>query len=860
MADFDEFEKCSRYWEEHRGLRGRAHSTGILAGVGASLIILANGGVAGAQPTQAAADIDEVIVTAQQRSQTAEQVPISMQVVGPEQIAATGATDLGNLQLFVPGLSVTGTPTQPHYSLRGINSNDFGTGTDPAVGIYVDGIYSGRSGSALTTFDDVEQIEILKGPQGTLLGRSSAAGAIIVTSNKPSDQFEGEISGRYASFDERRVAATLNIPLGDAFSFRVNNVYDARAGFVKDAATGADLGSTDEDSVKAALRWRPDEETDAILTFRHDSLDNMPTPGVNLAPLVPSPAISYLYPSLRPAYPVAVGALANPLTAPVANDVQDPHETRDMYEVTLSVTKDMGWATLTSLSDYRYFDTQNLLSQDGTNDPELYFASLNAEKNRQIYQELRLNHSNDTFDWVAGASYYREHADQDTVASLNTSSLDVAVFNAQGTAPFHTIDRLLSAAGLGSPYTAFENVPWSESTVNNGGRNQSYAAFGDVIWHAMDRLDLTAGLRFSRDDKSYTWDFPTRYSPGMDALVGKFGGPSGLDAVLAKVLAGSGLPAAVAAGTAASLVGATEGNIANAADVAYGRHFAASKGWDNMSPRLVAAYSFADRSNVYASFSEGYKPGGFNSEQAPTPNGALAAAYQFAPEKIRNYEIGIKTVLPDEHIKIDGSIYHYVYLNRQNTQYVVPCSNCIAEYVTQTESDQATGLDLNVQWTPVSGLHVGLDSSLIDATVMTPGQTFPGEIPVIAGKPTGEPILSFTASVSYIIPIESDALSFDLNQGYRGEGRCNNHTASLSVISSCNQPLQYDTLKAQATTNLRATYIHGNDDWRLSAFVNNLFDNRWTTAYGGVAVASLGTVKAEITPPRSLGVDLTVKF
>ena len=805
--------------------------------------------------------IQEVVVTAQLRKQSAEDVPRALQVLSSEQIEAVGATDINDLQAFVPGLTVTGSQTEPHFSLRGIRSNDFGVGTDPAVGLYVDGVYSSRSGASIVAFDDVAQIEVMKGPQGTLLGRNSPAGAISIITNKPSDRYEGEVSVRFGDYGERRAQAMVNIRLTDTIDFRASGVASATDGYYKDPNSGVNLARQSEWTGKLALRWRPDDLTDATLTWRHDTLNGAPPISANVSPLVSSKSISFLYGDQRPVYPYNPATLTDPVNTPFTSDLMDGHQKRHLDDFTLDVTRDLGFATLTSLTNYRYFRTDNRESEDGTDEPYLYLATEAFEKNRQIYQELKLNHADQTLDWVAGASYYREMADQDRYVQGNTSTLDTAAFNTQGTPPFYTIDELLTGAGLGYPYTKFEGQPWSEATINNGAHNQAYAAYADVIWHAMDRLDLTAGARFTHDDKDYSWAVPTRVAPTIDATIASLGGTAGLTGLLSQVLQASGYPAAIANGQAAALVAATQSNFAYRTQAAYGRYFSASNSWNNVSPRAVIDYAVADHIHTYASFSEGYKAGGFNSQQPPTPAGALAGADAFSPEKMYNYELGVKSLFPDMGLQVNAAAFHYLYKNRQNIEFVQPCGTCIDEYVTQTEDDQANGLDLDVLYMPLDNLQFGFNGGLIDATVSKPGLTLPGEVPIIKGNPTGEPLVSFTLSVAYTVKLnDSDSLRFDLNHAYRGEGRCNNHTYSTTVVSSCNEPLPFNSNKIENTTDLRATFLTERGKYKVSAFVNNLFDNRWTTYLGGDGVDTLGTPTAEISAPRTFGIDLTAKF
>ena len=183
-----------------------------------------------------------MVVTAQRREQVLQEVPITVQVVGKELLNDVAAEDMSDLNGFVPGLVVSGdSPTQPRYQIRGIQTGDFGVGTDPAVGVYVDGVYSARSGSSLLAFNDIERIEVLKGPQGTLFGRNSAAGAVSIVTRQPADDFDALLKLRVGEYNKERVEGMVNVPVTDDLALRVNGVWNQSDGWIEDAATGKDL-------------------------------------------------------------------------------------------------------------------------------------------------------------------------------------------------------------------------------------------------------------------------------------------------------------------------------------------------------------------------------------------------------------------------------------------------------------------------------------------------------------------------------------------------------------------------------------------------------------------------------------------
>jgi iron complex outermembrane receptor protein len=231
----------------------------------------------------AAEEIEEIIVTAQLRSQSLQDVPIAMQVVDRQLIEDVAAEDMGDLNGFVPGLVVSGdSPTQPRYQIRGIQTGDFGVGTDPAVGVYVDGIYAARSGASMTAFNDIERIEVLKGPQGTLFGRNSAAGAISIVTAQPSHEFDSLLRVRVGEFGKQYFEGMINTPIGEHFAVRANGVFNKSDGWMQDAATGADLNPEENWAGRVAMRWDLSDATSATLSFDHDNLDQLARPAIGL--------------------------------------------------------------------------------------------------------------------------------------------------------------------------------------------------------------------------------------------------------------------------------------------------------------------------------------------------------------------------------------------------------------------------------------------------------------------------------------------------------------------------------------------------------------------------------------------------
>ncbi len=388
-----------------------------------SLLSLCAGGTAAAADAPTSADfvdsgeLTTVTVTAQHRSEISQDVPIALQVVNSVQIDKLAATDLAGMDGYIPGLSVSGEqPTQPGYSLRGIGVSDFGIGTDSPIGIYQDGVYAGKTGGALLLFNDVERIEVLKGPQGTLFGRNSAAGAISVISNSPTDTFSADAKARWGNYGTQYYEGMVNGQVLPDLDARVSFVSNRSNGWLQDAASGVRYERDGDWGARAQLLWRAPADTTFRLIYEHENLAQPARPAIGIAALPPSPGL--------PPYPSDSATWTNPFTSPLLSDMTNPRESRTYDGLTLRATHSFSFGDLTSISAYRHFNTYNREEQDGTNRIYLYFDDVNIEQNKSFSQEFTLGGKTSIADWVGGVSYFYDDAHQDSQVNLYTDSID----------------------------------------------------------------------------------------------------------------------------------------------------------------------------------------------------------------------------------------------------------------------------------------------------------------------------------------------------------------------------------------------------------------------------------------------------
>jgi iron complex outermembrane receptor protein len=817
--------------------------TKLVSAVAATLYLA--GGRAVADRGQPSADDDgiaEVVVTSQRRSQNLEEVPIAVRVLSLDFLRDVNADSLAGIHSFVPGLVVLAdSPTQPHYQLRGIGGSDFGVGTDPAVGLYVDGVYSARSGAALPAFNDIDRIEVLRGPQGTLFGRSSAAGAISVITKKPSDVEAGSLDVQFGDEGKERVEAMLNTPVAESMAFRFNLVTNRANGFQSDAVSDRRLDTQNNWAGRIAFGWDPPSGSKLVGAWNHDSINQPARPAIGLVPRV---SVGTTPPVLPPNPDFTGVGFLNAIKAPIYNDLlPDPSESRTLNDFVLSFARPFdGWA-LESTSDYRRFKTFNREDETGTDSYATYFDTANIEHNSSWYQELRLSGNNRLTDWIAGVSYSFEHAHQISQADTFSDAVDTALQNVGAAGPGGLFGATSAAlAQLGIPIR-LTGQPWQESMIDDG-RFSSIGVFGDAIWHLTDVLNLTTGVRYSHDTKQFTWLAPKRSTPGLDAALAQMSGLGLFDQI--------GIPEST-----------YKFNLVFPAGALQGVPFTASGSWSDVSPRLVLDYHVTANSMVYLSAAKGFTPGGFDSVSI---NG------RYANETVWNYEAGFKMALPAVPLEVNAALYHYSYTDKQSLALSATAESSVPEYQVSTSDQEAVGVDLDARWQPISALTLGLTAAYIDARYSqyqsaalfgywrTQGLT-PIEAAAsanLSGQPTGEPWWSFAATANYVFRLAGHGtVDFWIGQSYRGATRCNSESqATFTCLPDA--PVRLED--AQDETDLRLTWRDTKSRWAVALYSTNVFDRRYVTAVDAITASTLGTPYALVNAPRRYGIDLHAEF
>ena len=625
------------------------------------------------------ADDAEIVVTAQGRRQPLQDVPLAVTAVGGEAMQNSGASDIRQLNQLAPSLLVSSTGSEANGSarIRGIGTVGDNPGLESSVAVFIDGVYRSRSGIGLNELGEIDRIEVLRGPQGTLFGRNASAGLIHVITRRPDFEFGGYGELSYGNYDQIRAAGAINMPFGETFAARIDAVYSERDGFYRVAnptgATESRINDRDRIMVRGQLLFEPNDALSFRLIADYSDRDESCCGAVYLDRAT-NPLIGNLN---EPAIPFLVGGVTNPAGNNIINVLRDlgqpaagfsnPYsrttyvspnrsyrgETQDMG-ISLEVNWDLGAANLTSITAYRDYESGQPGDIDYSAVDILFRDAPGVVREFQTFsQELRLQGTafNGMFDWLVGAYF----ADEDLTVSDNLRFgnqygrfANCRIVSGGGLSALYspTSPGCLAARpalfGAASPaiYAGFDRL----DAINNRGstldvysqNSRNYAFFTHNIFHFTDQLDLTLGLRYTNERKRFdaTFGNDNTACPAQQAALIPFLGVPALAAV------------------AGGLIGLScQGN---ATAELNGVSINDRRSEDEFTGTGVLSFRPTNDLLLYASYSRGYKAGGFNLDRSAlkspilpfsaTPGGAqaLVGNLQFDPEINNAYEFGVK--------------------------------------------------------------------------------------------------------------------------------------------------------------------------------------------------------------------------
>ncbi|NIB44705.1 TonB-dependent receptor [Pseudomaricurvus alkylphenolicus] len=609
--------------------------------------------------------IEEIVVTAQRREQSLQDVPIAVSAFNQEFLKHAGVRSINDVVAYTPGLTgIDQGLSTPQYAIRGISSNSFGVGGEASVGVFVDDAYTGRITVAGLPFVDAARVEVLKGPQGTLFGRNTSAGAISVTSNRPAQELSLDISQQLGTRGHSRSTLTANAPLIDeVLAIRGSLVYEENDGFVENITRNNAPVNHRATAGKIALLYTPNDDLEVLLTY---TLQDADTGG---RPNEPDDA-SNLFAQYAEAIGVSVGSI-DYFDDDVRHDVSDYEKTQAdavNFRLNWNLHEDV---SLTSITTYQEYVNEVLLDIDGTPAPVLtYNGGEGFDENAESFgQELRLNGSSGDLTWMLGVSYFAENVSQQINFLMDETFWDLVIYEG-----LLSLDSALQAL-LPSPLCAQSGGSVlcglaSELATEAEGDYRSFALYTDISWALSERINVNAGLRYSRDKKE--WQYASGVLEGnnlvqgyVDTLAEATGGTVDLDAL--------------AFGGQRTLVGDDTGL----------EVIPAEQNWTKLTPRLAIDYSLDNDTMIYASAARGYKSGGFDDSTS------------FNEEESWSYEFGLKSTLWDSRLQLNAALYYYDYENFQ----VQVVENAATTTVNIPEM-RGRGVEIEMQIKPLINLEL----------------------------------------------------------------------------------------------------------------------------------------------------------
>jgi len=661
--------------------------------------------------------LEEVIVTSTYREESLQEIPIAVTALGGDLMAKEDIYDLTGISINTPNFSFTEfAPGQTIPVMRGIGSADDGAGLDNSIAIFLDGVYIGRGAGNNFEMFDLERVEVVRGPQGTLFGRNAIGGAVVIKTKKPSDEFAGKVALTAGNYGIFRAQGYVTGPLGDNLSGKLVASSRQHDGYVDNVVLGTELQDEDNLSLRGQLLWSG-ANSEWLLSADYsedDRADMGRTPIVDNAPLQ----------AIMEMNGVVGGARGTPRQNA---SPYDGYSERELGGVSLQGDFQFDAGTLTSITAFRSVETSWQMTSigAGVGGLGLPFDEVVDDINESVdtfSQEFRWTSNLDgPLSYTAGVFFFME--DTDRVEVFRTT---VAGQYNDPSLPFRVTD-VGSQANLGNDYAQTAN----ETT--------SIAVFAQADYEVTDRLTLTAGLRYTQDEKDYT---ATSVNCGMVAA----GDPS---------LAGTKFQNWAGCGG----VGASGLNI-----IAETFEVTPDDTWSDVSPKLSAQYALSDSSMVYASWAKGFKSGGFAGSQGVE---AVASA-PVDQETAYNYEVGIKADVTDS-LRINATAFYMDYEDLQVVRFgPVPGSEFGTFITTNLGSAEIKGFELE------STLYL-TDSFKIDGFVAyldSEGQDLIINGGDYSGKElVGAPELSYNLRASYDKSLAFGDISASVTLSHEDESR-----------------------------------------------------------------------------------------
>ncbi len=852
--------------------------------------------------------LDTIVVTAQKREEALQDVPIVINVLSQEALQDAGVRDIKDLQVLVPGLTVTSTQSEAITTarIRGIGTVGDNVGLESSVGVVIDGVYRPRNSVGFGDLGELERIEVLKGPQGTVFGKNTSAGVINIITQRPSFVRSGDFELTLGTPGAVGISGSFNMPVGDNNAFRIYAAKRSRDGFM-DVRTGAgprtNRGDYDQDfhSVRAQWLFTPSDTLDINFSADYTKRDENCCTAVTLVRGAPSPLIDAL----------AGGSGLAPVADPFARVAYSNRDTTQKIEdkgVSAQANWSTPWlgnATLTSITAARDWGVVNGLDFDYSAADILYRQGTKDESFagfKQFSQEFRLTGATETVDWMVGMFYADEDLDRNESYRFGSAyepylstlvGQNVLASVAAGIKPLGlTVNQANPAIFLsqvsGKPYgTNYTGLGALDHYKQNA---KSVALFTNNTWHATEVLDLTLGLRYTQEDKK------------LDSLYSNPNGSIGCGSALANPAARVSAALAARINNFALLPPATQAAVLNSLVPAVapqllgfmclpwanalhnGRNTHQERDESEWTGTLKAAYRWNPNVMTYASAARGYKAGGFNLDRVQSANGLSSAGAGITPvndtsfpgEFVDSYELGTKTTWAGGNLLLNATLFHQTFSDFQLNSFLG--TSFVVRSIPKVTS---RGVDTEILWktAAIEGLMLqgGVTYAKTENGNTIPGCDFVGPGETSAACPSIGALYKLPGSQVSFAPELSASAALTYEWGLSA-GVLARFNIGAKYMSEFNTGSDLDVEKQQdAYTVVNARLGVGPSDrsWSIELWALNIFDTDYVqVGFDGplqavgtplpnaqhTAADPLNTYNAFLGAPATYGVTFRKRF
>jgi iron complex outermembrane receptor protein len=710
--------------------------------------------------------IADIVVTAQRREENLQDIPLSITAITGEELRNSDIRDITRLEQTVPGLRIARSGAASRPAIRGVYTEAIGANSDPRIGFYIDEIYQSRLQQTTGAFVDLERVEVQKGPQGTLFGRNSLGGNIALSSARPTDELGFGIAGIYGNYDRFKLEGFVNVPITEGLSFRLAGAMDRHDPYYESTVNKrADIGDLDYQFVRGSIRFAPpslDDRLEVIVRgsyFHEDDRGLSSFNAKNLGAIVDEslirqPGQSVTFNGVTYPFPFgynggnyATGRLV-PFSPVFRDGIPDiggadigipiggkydvlfdfvPENKVRAKNFSGTISFDISdQQRIRSITGYTDFFFSNRSDGDGGPVPfrEFYFIT----EAKTFSQELQLQSSDATspLQYTIGAFYMDDKINEGSASVFSGGNYSTVTAAANGFPVLYA-----DGGNCGYSFSAVTNTAFS-CNLNNAlssdgatpikARTKSYAGYGQVSYTFAEKLTLTAGVRYTIDDKEYRQvaqpggaftTFVGTYVAQQNAAAiaagqpAPFPNPAGYRAVFpfnkdratfANFECGGLTPGDFAVAGTSTVVGTIPNYFITRCGERKFKYF---------TYRLAADYQITPDNLIYASFSTGKHSGGFGASFTPTtiPQGTFAT---FDTEGVRAIEFGTKNSFFDRRLQVNAAIFYNKYTNNQvqGTQFVSTGNNTGVNIATiaNVGNTKAPGAELNIVARPTSRL------------------------------------------------------------------------------------------------------------------------------------------------------------